>query len=80
MPIKCPVAPLEFTFLADDYFRRRGIRDRVEMVYVTPLSGAFTKPISSARLGTMLDERKVSVETDFLVEHIDPERETACLL
>ena len=73
MPIKCPVAPLEFTFLADDYFRRRGIRDRVDMVYVTPLSGAFTKPISSARLGTMLDERKVSVETDFLVERIDPE-------
>jgi len=71
MPIKCPVAPLEFTFLADDYFRRRGIRDRVEMVYVTPLSGAFTKPISSARLGTMLDERKVTVETDFLVERID---------
>ncbi len=73
MPIKCPVAPLEFTFLADDYFRRRGIRDRVEMVYVTPLSGAFTKPISSARLGTMLDDRKVSVETDFLVERIDPD-------
>jgi sulfide:quinone oxidoreductase len=76
LPIKCPVAPLEFTFLADDYFRRRGIRDRVEMIYVTPLSGAFTKPISSARLGSMLDERKVAVETDFLVEHIDPEAKT----
>jgi sulfide:quinone oxidoreductase len=73
MPIKCPVAPLEFTFLADDYFRRRGIRDKVEMVYVTPLSGAFTKPISSVRLGSMLDERGVRVETDFLVERIDPE-------
>jgi sulfide:quinone oxidoreductase len=76
MPIKCPVAPLEFSFLADDYFRRRGIRDRVDMVYVTPLSGAFTKPISSARLGTMLDERKVAVETDFLVERIDPDTKT----
>ena len=76
MPIKCPVAPLEFTFLADAYFRERGIRDRVEMVYVTPLSGAFTKPISSAHLGSMLDERKVAVETDFLVEHIDPETKT----
>jgi sulfide:quinone oxidoreductase len=76
MPIKCPVAPLEFTFLADDYFRRRGIRDRVEMVYVTPLSGAFTKPISSARLGAMLDERGVRVETDYLVERIDPETKT----
>ena len=76
MPIKCPVAPLEFTFLADDYFRRRGIRDRVKMVYVTPLSGAFTKPVSSARLGMMLDERNVSVETDFLVERIDPDAKT----
>ena len=74
MPIKCPVAPLEFTFLADAYFRDRGIRDQVEMVYVTPLSGAFTKPISSAQLGSMLDERKVRLETDFLIERIDSER------
>ncbi len=73
MPIKCPVAPLEFAFLADAYFRERGIRERVEMVYVTPLSGAFTKPISSAYLGSMLDAREVAVETDFLVEHIDQE-------
>lgn len=71
LPIKCPVAPLEFTFLADDYFRRRGIRDDVEMVYVTPLSGAFTKPISSRRLGRMLSDRGVRVETDFLVESVD---------
>ena len=30
MPIKCPVAPLEFVFLAESYLRERGIRDRVE--------------------------------------------------
>lgn len=76
MPIKCPVAPLEFTFLADAYFRDRGIRDRVDMIYVTPLSGAFTKPISSARLGAMLEDRNIAVETDFLVERIDPETRT----
>ena len=51
-----------------------GIRDRVELVYVTPLDGAFTKPVASAHLGGMLDERKVHVETDFMVERIDPER------
>jgi sulfide:quinone oxidoreductase len=76
MPIKCPVAPLEFTFMADAYFRRRGIRNKVDMVYVTPLSAAFTKPVSSARLGAMLDERQVSVETDFLVERVDPDAKT----
>ena len=74
MPIKCPVAPLEFTFLAEAWLRERGLRDRVELVFVTPLDGAFTKPVASAQLGGMLDERKVLVETDFLVERIDPER------
>jgi len=74
MPIKCPVAPLEFAFLAEAHFRRRHMRDRVELVYVTPLPGAFTKPIASARLGSMLDERKIDVESDFLVEHLDNDR------
>ncbi len=73
LPFKCPVAPLEFTFLAEAWFRRRGIRDRVEMVYVTPLDGAFTKPIASAHLGSMLEERKIALETDFMVERIDNE-------
>jgi sulfide:quinone oxidoreductase len=71
MPIKCPVAPLEFTFLADAYFRARGMRDRVEIVFVTPLPGAFTKPIAAEHLGSMLDDRKVVVEPDFMVERID---------
>jgi sulfide:quinone oxidoreductase len=74
MPIKCPVAPLEFTFLAEAWLRQRALRDQVELVYVTPLDGAFTKPVASAHLGGMLEERKVHVETDFMVERIDPER------
>ena len=36
MPIKCPVAPLEFCFLADWYFRERNIRDRVDLTYMIP--------------------------------------------
>ena len=76
MPIKCPVAPLEFTFLAEAYFRDRGMRDRVELVYATPLPGAFTKPIASEQLGSMLDERKIAVEPDFMVERIDDDTKT----
>jgi sulfide:quinone oxidoreductase len=74
MPIKCPVAPLEFAFLAEAYFRHKGMRDRVELVYATPLPGAFTKPIASARLGSMLADRKIIVESDFLVERVDDQR------
>jgi sulfide:quinone oxidoreductase len=76
MPIKCPVAPLEFTFLADAYFEKRGIRDKVEIVYVTPLEGAFTKPVCSKHLGWMLDERKITLEPDFVIERIDAETKT----
>jgi len=71
MPIKCPPAPLEFSFLADDFFRKRGMRDRVEIIYVTPLDGAFTKPIASATLGGMLKERKIHLEPDFVIERVD---------
>jgi sulfide:quinone oxidoreductase len=73
MPIKCPVAPLEFAFLADAYFRGRGLREAVEIVYVTPLDGAFTKPVAAARLGGMLSERDIHVETDFTIERVDEE-------
>ncbi len=76
MPIKCPVAPLEFTFLADAYFTERKMREKVEFVYVTPLEGAFTKPVCSKHLGWMLDERHIKLEPDFVVEHIDPETRT----
>ena len=73
MPIKCPVAPLEFTFLADAFFHERKMRDRVEITYVTPLEGAFTKPVSSRRLGGMLAERDIKLEGDFMVDRIDPD-------
>ncbi len=76
MPIKCPVAPLEFTFLADAHFREHGIRDQVEMTYVTPLPGAFTKPVASRYLGSMLDDRKIALESDFMVERVDEETKT----
>ncbi len=65
MPIKCPVAPLEFLFLADAYFKARGIRDRVDLVYATPLDGAFTRPTSNRVLSAMLSEKGISVETEF---------------
>lgn len=76
MPIKCPVAPLEFVFLADAFFARTGLRDKVELTYVTPLPGAFTRPLSSARLGAMLEDRGISVEPDFVTESIDADAGT----
>jgi sulfide:quinone oxidoreductase len=74
MPIKCPVAPLEFAFLADAFFTQRGLRNKVELTYVTPLEGAFTKPRASALLGDLLNTRGIQVVPDYNVAEVDGQR------
>jgi sulfide:quinone oxidoreductase len=71
-PIKCPVAPLEFLFLADWVFTQRGIRNKVELVYATPLPGAFTKPKASAALGALLARKNIQIEADYNIGEVDP--------
>ncbi len=73
MPIKCPVAPLEFTFLADAYLTKRGIRDKTELVFATPLDAAFTKPLASKMLGYLLEDKGIQVETEFMTGEVDAE-------
>ena len=73
LPFKCPVAPLEFLFLADWYFTKLGMRDRVDLTLVTPLPGAFTKPRAAKLLGNMLDEKNISVVPEFMVERVEPD-------
>ena len=72
-PIKCPVAPLEFLMLADWFFHDQGLREKVDITYATPLSGAFTKPVASRYLGDILDQKGIKVVPDFMVEHVDPD-------
>ncbi|RMH64622.1 MAG: NAD(P)/FAD-dependent oxidoreductase [Calditrichaeota bacterium] len=76
MPIKCPVAPLEFVFLADWYFTEQGIRDKVDIEYVTPLPGAFTKPIAAKFLGEFLTKKNIKLTSDFSAGRVDQENNT----
>jgi sulfide:quinone oxidoreductase len=71
MPIKCPVAPMEFLFLADEFFTRRGIRDKVDLVYVTPLDAAFTKPTCNKVLSYLIAEKGIRLETEFNTGEVD---------
>jgi len=65
MPIKCPVAPLEFVFLADWWFTEQGIRDKVEIKFVTPLPEAFTKPRAAKYLNTFLEKKNIQLISEF---------------
>ena len=73
LPYKCPVAPLEFIFLADWYFHERNMRDKVELTLVTPLPGAFTKPRAAGLLGDMLENKNINLVPEFYTERVDPE-------
>jgi sulfide:quinone oxidoreductase len=73
MPIKCPVAPLEFAFLADDFFTKKKMRNKVEITYVTPMSGAFTKPVATKELSYLLDQKNIKIVPDFNIEKVDTE-------
>jgi len=71
MPIKCPVAPLEFAFLADWYFHTRKMRDQVEIEFVTPLAGAFTKPVATQVLTSACEDKNIKITPNFSIGSVD---------
>jgi sulfide:quinone oxidoreductase len=71
MPIKCPVAPLEFAFLADYHFRQKGIRDRIHISLVTPYTGAFTKPNANRVLSRVAEAKGIEVVANFAISAVD---------
>jgi sulfide:quinone oxidoreductase len=74
IPYKCPVAPLEFVFLAEEFFAKKGMRDKVDITIVTPMPGVFTKPIATKMLSALLEEKNINVVADFYIERIDNDK------
>ncbi len=74
LPYKCPVAPIEFVCLAEEFFAKKGMRDKVNIKLVTPLPGAFTKPVATKMLSELLSEKNIEVIPDFYIESIDNDK------
>ena len=71
MPIKCPVAPLEIAFMTDWFFTKKGMRKDVQIDFVTPLAGAFSKPATAKVMGNLLKERGINMVADFGTERVE---------
>lgn len=71
MPIKCPVAPLEFVYLADWFFTINGVRENIEIELVTPLTGAFTKPVAAKILGKVCEDKNIKVTPNFVIDSVN---------
>ncbi|NWJ45310.1 MAG: NAD(P)/FAD-dependent oxidoreductase [Chloroflexi bacterium] len=73
LPHKCPVAPLEFTFLLEEYLHHRGLRDKTEIIYTYPLNRVFSIQSVADTAQPLLEERKITIETFFNLEEVDAE-------
>ncbi|MDT3437934.1 FAD/NAD(P)-binding oxidoreductase [Haloarcula sp. 1CSR25-25] len=75
-PHMCPAAPLEFVFMADDWFRERGLRDEVDITYTYPIQRVHGNPHIAEWARPIMDERDIQVETFFNADEVDPDSET----
>ncbi len=76
LPYKCPVAPLEFVYMADWFFDVNGVRDNVEIEFVTPIGGAFSKPIASRMLGEIMAQKNIKVTPNFDIAQVNADEKT----
>jgi sulfide:quinone oxidoreductase len=74
MPYKCPPAPLEVAFLVEHELRQRGLRERSELHYCSPIGRAFTIESVSEMATPILEEKGIELHTFFNVETIDAQR------
>ena len=75
-PYKCPIAPLEFVFMADWFFAVHGVRDKVEIEFVTPLDNVFTKPVAARILAEFTAKKNIKVTPYFDLAQVNANEKT----
>jgi sulfide:quinone oxidoreductase len=75
-PYKCPIAPLEFVFMADWFFTVNGVRDKVEIEFVTPLDNVFTKPVAAKTLAVVAAKKNIKVTPYFDLAQVNAGEKT----
>ncbi|MEM0320851.1 MAG: FAD/NAD(P)-binding oxidoreductase, partial [Thermoprotei archaeon] len=71
LPHKCPVAPLEITLMLDDYFRKKGIRDKVNIHYCYPIQGVFGIPNVNKMMLGLFESRGINIHSQFTLANVD---------
>ncbi|MDR7126546.1 FAD/NAD(P)-binding oxidoreductase [Pseudotabrizicola sp. 4114] len=75
--MKCAGAPLKYAFLTDDYLRRKGTRDKSQMIYAAHNKALFSVPIVNEKLKLLFRDRGVDVRYDHVLKAIDVAAKTA---
>jgi len=80
IPYKCPPAPVEFTFMVEEYLRKRGLGAKSQVTLLSPLNRAFTIESASTLIQPIMEERGIELATFFNVEKVDPSAGTVSSL
>ena len=76
LPYKCPIAPLEFVFMADWFFTVNGVRDKIDIEFVTPLDNVFTKPVAAKILAEVTAQKNIKVTPYFDLAQVNAKDKT----
>jgi len=75
--MKCAGAPLKYTFITDDYLRRKGTRAKSQVIYAANNKGLFGVPIVNEKVKLLFRDRGVDVRYDHILTGIDAGSKTA---
>ena len=75
--MKCAGAPLKYTFLTDDFARRKGTRGNMEITYAAHSKSLFGVPIVNEKVRMLFEDREFTTVHDHVLRAIDPGAKTA---
>ena len=74
IPYKCPPAPLEVAFLVESELRDRGLREKSEIQFLSPINRAFTIESVSEMATPIFEEKGIDLQLLAGIDSIDAER------
>jgi len=83
VPHQCGIAPVETTLMLDDLLRKRGVRDKVEIVYTYPTTSQllrnclFLQKDTCEVLPTIFEQRDIKFQRSFTLDRVDSENNIA---
>jgi len=76
VPHKCPVAPLEVTFMLYDFLTQRGLMEQTEITYTYPIGRLHALEPVAEWAQPEMDRLGIKYETFFNTESVDPQAKT----
>lgn len=76
-PYKCGGAPQKIMYLADDYFRKSGVKNKTKVVYATSGDSIFAVPEIAKTLMEVVDRKGINIKFGWELSKIESKKQIA---